>query len=275
MRDSILRTASLTGRIVCDEPGVVEAPASRFGPGIAIHLGPSTEIACRRGGYEHRGTAVHGDVDIVPPGVASRWELKQRDMALIVGVGNSLIERAAEERGLDARRVEIRNRFQMRDPVIEHLTLALRGAIEARELVSRLYVDGVATALAVRLVERHSSAAPAREERIGLAGRRLRQVLAYIEDNLTCDLRLAGLASVAGIGASQFKKVFRDTVGVPVHRYVIARRVERAKTLLRDGRLPIAQVAAEAGFAHQSHLARMMRRITGISPREFRDHDRA
>ena len=55
-----------------------------------------------------------------------------------------------------------------------------------------------------------------------------------------------------------------------MHQYVIQRRVDRAKALLRDSRLPIAQVAAEAGFAHQSHLARHLRRIAGVSPSQLR-----
>jgi AraC family transcriptional regulator len=259
-------TDSLVARFASDPPGVVEAAASAFGPAIVVHVGPSTEIACRRGGFEHRGVAVHGDVDIVPANTPSRWELKQRDQALIIGVHRSLIESAAEERGLDTRRIEIRNRFQVRDARIEHLTCALEGPS-----VSRLYADSVATALAVRLIDCHSSAAPPRQERASLPGRKLRHVLAYIEDNLARDLALLELASLAGIGASQFKKAFRETVGVPVHRYVIARRVERAKTLLRNSRMPIAQIAAETGFAHQSHLARLLRRLAGVSPREFRD----
>ena len=134
----------------------------------------------------------------------------------------------------------------------------------------RLYTDSLATALAARLVERHSSVTRFPEARIGLAGRKLRVVLGYIEDNLTRDLSLRELAALAGLGMSQFKKAFRESRGVPVHQYVIQRRVDRATALLRDGRLPIAQIAAETGFAHQSHLARHLRRATGVSPRELR-----
>jgi AraC family transcriptional regulator len=56
-------------------------------------------------------------------------------------------------------------------------------------------------------------------------------------------------------------------MGVPVHQYLIQRRLEHAKNLLRRNGLSIAEIALAAGFAHQSHLARHMRRVMGVSPR--------
>jgi AraC family transcriptional regulator len=212
---------------------------------------------------------VHGDIDIVPPHIESRWELKQTDTALIIGVDGTLLRSVAEERDLDFRRVEILNRFQMRDPQIEHVGWALKEEIAAGG-TDRLYTDSLGTALAARLLERHSSGACCRDSKIGLAGRKLRVVLGYIEDNLSEDLSLRTLASLAGIGVSQFKTAFRASRGLPVHQYVIQRRVDRAAALLRESRMPIAQIAAETGFAHQSHLARHLRRIARVSPRQLR-----
>jgi AraC family transcriptional regulator len=267
---TFLSTGALIARIGSDPPGIIDAPGSTFGPGIVVHLGQSVEIACRRGGFSHRGLSVHGDIDIIPAGTPSRWELKQEDTALILGLHDALLRSVAEEQGLDFQRVEILNRFQMRDTQVEHIAWALKSESGSRLPPSLLYTDSLATALAVRLLERHSSASPVREDRVSLPGRKLRQVLSYIEDNINRELSLRELASLAGLGTSQFKKVFRESVGLPVHRYVMERRVERAKLLLCNSRLPIAEVAAEAGFAHQSHLARLMRRLTGVSPYEFR-----
>ena len=74
----------------------------------------------------------------------------------------------------------------------------------------RLYTDSLATELAVRLVECHSSVSFLKEDRQSLSGRKLRLVLGYIEDNLTQDLSLRTLAALAEIGISQFKKAFRN-----------------------------------------------------------------
>ena len=261
-----MRRGALSVRLAIDPPGIVESPAPK-GIAIAIHAGPSVRIGCRRGGDSHRGLAVHGDIDIIPPGMPSRWEVEKTDTALLIGVRTECFRAVVEERGLDPRRVEILNRFQMRDPQIEHIGWALKAQMDAPD---GLFTESLATALAVRILERHSNAARIRDERMSISGRRLRAVLGYIEDHLVRELSLSELASVAGMGVSQFKKVFRESTGVPVHRYVIERRVERAKNLLREGRLSVAQIALESGFAHQSHLARHFRRITGASPRELR-----
>ncbi|MFY0540741.1 helix-turn-helix domain-containing protein [Nannocystis pusilla] len=94
----------------------------------------------------------------------------------------------------------------------------------------------------------------------------LRTVTSYIEEHLDHDLSLATLADVAGISASHLKTLFRRSLGLPVHTYVIHRRVDRARALLLRGRLAASQVALEVGFSHQSHMARCMRRVLGVTP---------
>jgi AraC family transcriptional regulator len=64
--------------------------------------------------------------------------------------------------------------------------------------------------------------------------------------------------------------LFKRSVGVPIHEYVIQRRVERARVLLVQSELPASQVALEAGFAHQSHMARSMRKQLGYTPSSVR-----
>jgi AraC family transcriptional regulator len=97
--------------------------------------------------------------------------------------------------------------------------------------------------------------------------------MAYIEEHLPERLPLNALADVMGLSPSQLKTLFRRSVGVPVHQYIIRQRVERAVLLLRENRLPLSQVALEAGFAHQSHLALHIRRLLGVTPRHLRGSD--
>jgi AraC family transcriptional regulator len=103
-----------------------------------------------------------------------------------------------------------------------------------------------------------------------MSGCRLRQVLSHIEYNLGRDLSLKEIAGVAGVSVSHCNAAFRRAVGMPVHQYVIERRVDRAKTLLGEGNLSISQIAVETGFAHQSHLAYHVRRLLGVSPLSLR-----
>jgi AraC family transcriptional regulator len=97
----------------------------------------------------------------------------------------------------------------------------------------------------------------------------LRGVLEYIEEHLASDLSLFEIASVAGLSVSHAKSIFRGATGLPIHQYVIRRRVQRAVHLLAASAMPISQIALECGFAHQSPLARHMRRLVGVSPAEY------
>ena len=118
-------------------------------------------------------------------------------------------------------------------------------------------------ALAVHLLGRYT--ASHRLPR-GLSKPQLRRVTTYIEDHLDQNLSLAKLAGVAEVSASHLKTLFRRSTRLPVHAYVVQRRVERAKALLLRGELPASQVALEAGFAHQGLMARQMRRFLGVTP---------
>jgi AraC family transcriptional regulator len=257
-----------------DPAGLLEMPGAP-NTYVSIHVGPSVQMACRRGGSYHRGTVVHGDIDIIPAGLPSAWELTATDTALLLRLSPALLNKAAEESDIDPRYVEIRNRFQVRDPQLENIGWALKAEMESGYPCGRLYLDSLALAVAVRLVHFHSSLSlDIKGQHGGLSGRRLREVLSYIEDNVGEDISLGDVAAVSGLSASHFKRLFRQSVGVPVHQYLIQRRVERAKGLLEKGELSISQIALETGFAHQSHLAHHMRRVLGISPKALRDNVR-
>jgi AraC family transcriptional regulator len=265
--DSGDRSDSLRVVLRSGGPGVVEVPELEV-PRIAIYVGRPVKLDCRHGVKSHSGLALHGDIDIIPEGVPSRWQMKQVDTALVLMVGQRLLAQAAEESGFEDH-IEIRSRFRVRDSQIEHLGWALMAEAQQGYPSGCLYMDCMATALAVQLLRNHSSVPRMHSlpER-GMARHKLRHVQSYIEENLRCDLSLDMIAAVAGMSKSHLKATFRTATGMPVHQYVIRRRVERAALLLREGRLPISQIAVEVGFAHQSHLAMHMKRLLGVSPRQ-------
>jgi AraC family transcriptional regulator len=257
-----------------DPAGVTDSPASRKTI-VSIHMGSSVHIGCRRGGKYHCGLSVHGDIDIIPQNTTSRWELKEKDTSFIIRVPTSLLSEVADESGVDPARVEIVNRFQMRDPQMEHIGWALKAEMDSGYRSGRLYLDSLGRAMAACLLDRHSSESrAARMHNLAMSGHRLRQVLSYIEYNFGRELSLKEIAGVAGVSVSHCNAAFRKAVGMPVHQYVIQRRVDHAKTLLAEGHLSISQIAAETGFAHQSHLAYHVRRLLGVSPLSLRQNHR-
>jgi AraC family transcriptional regulator len=255
-----------------DPPSVLEVPG-RDNTVIAIHVGPSAKIACRRGGRWFRGTAVHGDIDIIPANTPARWEMfdKNDTAELLVSLPPLLLDSILVDTRSSAFPIELRNRHQIRDSELETLCWAIQREMQADYPSGRLYLDGIGLAVASRLVTRHSSMENVLEVPNGvLSGHRLKQVLAFIEDQLAEDLSLDQVASVAGLSPSYTRTLFRRATGVPLHQFIIQRRVELGRSLLLHSSLSIAEIAQTAGFAHQSHMARHMRRILGITPRDLR-----
>jgi AraC family transcriptional regulator len=234
---------------------------------VCMHLGPSVEVSCLRGGQIRRGREVAGDLDIVPARTPSAWETKDSGKTLVMRVPDAFLVDVAHQLDMDPRYVELADRFQLRDPVIEHIAWAFKEDLESGGTCGRLFRESLGAALATRLLQRHNRRSlPMREVRGGLSAAKLQQVVSYIEDNLESDLSLLEIAGVAELSVSHLKTLFRNSTGTPVHQYVLRRRVERAKLLLQDRSLSIAQVAFATGFAHQSHMARHMRKLLGTTP---------
>src|SRR5580692_9302643 len=265
-------TENLRLSLISDQPGMVEFAGSPRVV-VSLHVGTSVAVDCRRGGERHRGTTIHGDLEIIPPNLAGVWELKSQDTALIIGIKLRVLEQIVEESGGDPSKLRIFNRFQARDTQIEHIGWALKAEMESGYPSGRAYTDALATGLATRIVRHHSSLARnSRATRAAMPARKLKAVLGYIEDNLGRDLGLGEIAYAAGLSVSHFKTLFRKSLGMPPHQYLIRRRVERAATQLRRGNAPIGQIALENGFSHQSHLALHTRRVLGLTPQELREN---
>ncbi len=226
---------------------------------LRIHAGAPVRGHCEAHAFVYR----HGDVDIHPAGYRDVWEQFDSGESIVIGLSPSLLQRAADDIGLDAGRVGLEPHFQFRDPQIEHIAWALEAERRNGTPNGTLYIESLGHALAIHLLGRYK--APIDVKR-GLSRLQLNRVTAFIENNLDGDLSLAMLAQVAHLSASHFKAMFKRSTGIAVHEYVMRRRVERAKQLLKRGELPASQVAAAAGFSHQSHMARAMRRILGIAP---------
>jgi AraC-like DNA-binding protein len=104
----------------------------------------------------------------------------------------------------------------------------------------------------------------------GLTPRALQRVRGYIEEHLVENIELETLAKIAGLSKCHFARAFKQSVGTPPHFYLIQRRLERAKGLLAETDLSLAQIALKSGFSDQSHFSRRFRTFLGVTPRSFR-----
>jgi AraC-like DNA-binding protein len=83
------------------------------------------------------------------------------------------------------------------------------------------------------------------------------------------------LAKVSGVSQAHFARSFKDAFGVPPHRYLLTRRIARAKMLLRDTDLPIIEIAFQTGWESLGTFGRTFRDVTGENPSELRARERA
>jgi AraC family transcriptional regulator len=232
---------------------------------LGIHVGRPVRAQCRCDGREHRRLQKHGDIDVVPAGLDGVWEDDRECMILRLTISKDLLRQATIDLGRDPSEAVV-PRFQLRDPRLETIAWAVKAEIEADVPSDNLYVDTLATALAFRLIEAGSGTSWPTDIGRALSSRQKRLLADYIEDNLDTPLSLAKLAALAGLSLSHLKTQFRESFSMPPHQYIMHRRVTRAEALIRNSSMPLSQIALEAGFAHQSHMANSMKRLLGISP---------
>ena len=158
----------------------------------------------------------------------------------------------------------------LHDPLVSQMVLTVANQID-HGFMDTILADALSTVLAVRIVRHYvDRSAIELAPSSGLSRERLQRVRDYIEVHLDDRLTLTDLAGVACLSPYHFSRSFKQAVGVGPQRYVMQRRLERARTLMRRTNQPLAWIAQESGFSDQSHLTSVFRRETGVTPGQFR-----
>lgn len=261
------------------QPGAVSIASLRLGAGsfllpemdrhrILVHASAATRSYCGEVGKHFVRRA--GDIDLLAAGEAGGFEAESAFDTIVVSFPETLLRDVTGSSDAKGPR-QIETRHLLRDEQIEHLTRAIQADYEAGSPSGSLYADSIGIAIAARLLGLDSSA-PAREVRLSDA--QLKRVMDFIEAHIETNLALETLSRVAAVSNSHLRTWFKAATGLTVHRYVLRRRIERARALLVSTDLGIGEVAHRTGFAHQSHLARWMRREIGQTPFELRRKSR-
>ena len=251
-------------------PGEYSYPAFS-GHLICLHHGPPSSLEQVRDGRSFACMMPPGGIQIIPAGTACAWRHRVGATFTALMLAPDVIQQIASD--LHQNRVELLAQCGIQDPSIEHLCLALLAELAAGGPSGRIFGDGLATAIAARLISTYSHAPrPLLATTRGLSATSMRRILSLIDDRLAEDLSMAELAAEAGLSPSHFAGLFRLSVGVSPYHYIVQRRVERAQSLLQTSKLSIAEIANAVGFYDHSHLVRQMRRVLGVTPKYLRDH---
>ena len=264
---------SLYAAIFNEAPLHVTEPALRH-PFMIYHLTHPTEVQRKIEGAP-REQAILGprNICITPPETITAWQHVGHPEILQVYLRRSLYEAAVGEMyGCDTAAAEIVPRFGILDPLLEQLAIALADALRSGTVNDGLYIDAIAQMMAVHLARTHSvrSGSGRLPPFPAVSPQRMRRLIEFIETNLDDDLSLDAMAAEVGISPLYLARAFKKAIGQSPHQYVLARRIERAKELLRTTEMPIVDVALSVGFSSQSHLSHWMIRHAGISPAAYR-----
>lgn len=238
---------------------------------ICLNLGERCPLWLSQAGRTRRVTQGPGETLLIPSGEAGAARCITSTKVLHLLIWPELVQRTAQEMGVS--HTEIGGGAEINDPRLRHLGMALREEAWTGGASGSLFAQCLATALAAHLVTQYGTAANKAapgEPPGGLSPARLRRVADYVQSSLNCPLSLAEIAAVAGVSPYHFARQYKRATGETVHAFVLRCRVEAAAHLLRRNTLSVGQVAAEVGFAQQSHLAAHFKRKMGLSPLAYR-----
>jgi AraC family transcriptional regulator len=274
----LARAPNATSPLLPRELSLIGVPAGLCDPAredtyrLSLNVGAPVWGTCLDPGGARRYLREPGSINFVPAGSTIVWQLESHTKLLKLGLTRALIKTAAKDLGVDSKSLDFRSAIRVRDVQIEWLVRALHMEQRAGNPNGLIFSETLSLALSMTLIRQFARATPLCAGARGrLTPAETKRISDYIHENLSRqDLSLGELASVAGFSLSHFKALFRRTTGIPVHRFVVQCRVEQAALLLHRGHMSIADVAAETGFAHASHLARWTQRVLGAAPAALR-----
>ena len=242
---------------------------------IIIQLGPSVDATVEIGDQSFEQSLEPGAITIVPAGMSMDWRQEDDEPteALHLYIDPQFLRTTAESLDVDYRQISIAPQFGIRDEHIHHIGMSLLHELKDANVVGRLHADPLAKVLAMQLVRRYSYFKDLRTSRGGMAPRKLRKAIEFINNNLA-EEQAIGLAEVADevqMSYSHFARAFKQSMGVSPNVYMTEQRIERAKKLLAETDLRIADIALRAGFASQSHFTSTFRKLVWTTPKAFRD----
>jgi AraC family transcriptional regulator len=210
-----------------------------------------------------------GQVHVLAANVPFGVRLFQPAENIVVTLSPRLLSEVSPHRGRTP--VELRSGFGLQDGLIQQLVYALQEATTSGTSDGR-YVQTLAAALAAHLVRKYaSSEVPYQARPRRLVKPALAAVLDYIDQNMDGELSLRNLAALARLSVFTFVRRFKTSTGLPPHRYILRKRVDRGKVLLGDAALSIADVALRCGFGDQSAFTTAFRRLTSQTPSAYRE----
>lgn len=230
----------------------------------------SAQLVQGRDGVVHESLVSAGVSMLMPAGYDSLWEGNASATARL-RIPTALIADAAEQLGHSGADFELRNVFETRDAVIEHIAQIFVAELgRVPHPAQALIVDQLSTALAAHLLRTYNAFEPIVPSDMPPLGKRdMARLTEYIEECLDRPIGLTELAAIVNVSRFHFTRLFKRSTGMTASSFVEQCRIRRAQTLILESDIPLAEVALMTGFADQSHFTRRFHRHVGRTPAAF------
>lgn len=253
--------------------GAVEIPEHEHST-FCLHLQTSgpVEMDWHSSGRSARLTTGAGNLIFLTPGTRDSLLWHGSSQRIVASIDPSVLARAATQLEL-AQLPDFDNRWSFYDDQLRLLLTEMEREITSGSATGPLYGDLLSLSLSIALIRKYGRTPITPTPRKGGISRpSLNRVLEYIAANLHSTIGLEDLSSVAGLSLFHFARAFRQSMGVTPHQYLLQRRIDTAKTLLRAPGSNLEAIASATGFSDASHLSKAFRRQTGTTPRAWQHH---
>ena len=167
--------------------------------------------------------------------------------------------------------IEFRPRLFFFDRDLWETALKLKAQVEHPCRAQRAYVEELSITLAHELARMNDGVSPLSPGiRGGLPDWQQKKLAQYIEEHLAGEISLLSLSQLAQLSPYHFSRAFKQSFGMPPHRYLTSRRIERAKSLLVARKLSVTEIGFEVGFSESSSFSAAFRKLTGATPTDYR-----
>jgi AraC family transcriptional regulator len=164
-------------------------------------------------------------------------------------------------------------RIEFEDQALRAVLLRFQAILEDPSLNQPGYTETLAELLMFELARATQHQPRQSTDHRGLRSDQMRIITDFIDNNMHERISISTLAELLNLTRFHFIRSFKLSVGIPPHQYLIKRRIERAKELLREPHAAIAEVANKTGFGSTVHMARAFRRVESTSPSSYRHNN--
>lgn len=237
---------------------------------LAVHFKDIQGVHRKLGNDIFQNNISKGDIDIIPANTIHQSSWDNISEFIFMSLDSVKASQVAYQL-YGTEHLKISPRLSSQDYIIRYLGEELKSELLLNNWCNKFYIDSIFNTICAYLFKTYSNQKlTIKRSYSGLSQHQLNYAIDYFNANLSEKIRLTDIAEVLSINQYHFNRLFQQSMGIPPYRYVNNQRIEKAKRLLRQTKLSIADIAMECGFCNHSSLTKHFRNNVGTTPKQYR-----